>query len=138
MEPESKISTPPERLEAAAAPPQEGQSEWEAFIAGKETAARFLKKVSTGPVTLPDPEIRKRFVNALLTAPERAARLLLLLQNSSKYGETVTRIVLELTELFIQRLQIVSAADQLDAETFRDRIAGWLSPSTIVPSNRST
>jgi hypothetical protein len=109
-------------------------SPWEAFLTGKKAPAdRFLTKMGTGAITVPDSTTRVRFAETIANKPARIARLIELLRASTASSDTIRRIVDGLAAASITRLSGVSFPEPLDSDIFRDVIACWVSSISKKP-----
>jgi hypothetical protein len=125
--PTSTTPRTPAKPLAAEASPAVVVSPWEEYLTGKKVPAdHFLAKMGKGVITIPDDTTRHRFAEALATKQDRIDRLVLLLQASTKFGDTIHRIVGEFAEAGIKRLGVVSFPEQLDATTFYHAVSSWL------------
>ena len=100
---------------------------WEDYLTGRKVPAnKFLAKMEKGAITIPDEAARLRFAKAFLEKPDRTARLILLLQASHKFGDTIRRIVVAFAEAGIEQLNVVSFEESLDAAAFGSAVRSWL------------
>jgi hypothetical protein len=123
----TKLTSPP----VSEKHPTEISSTWEKYLTGKKTPVdSLLSKVEADRVkygiTIPDEATKARFAEALVTNPERIARLLALLQACASCRDSVRQIVMDLSEISIKRLGIISFPDPLNAVGFRIAISSWL------------
>ncbi len=98
----------------------------EGVISTLDQTTGKAKKKKTHRVIRPDDRARDQFADALVAAPDRVERLLLLLQASASTSDTMRRIVMELTEAGNKRLGIISLPEGLDATAFSQAVSSWL------------
>ncbi|HKP02117.1 MAG TPA: hypothetical protein VJU77_02045 [Chthoniobacterales bacterium] len=101
-------------------------SPWEAFIVGKGSADKFLKKMGEGAITIPNAEVLARVAEAIAQKPKRLPRLIGLLQASTTARETIRLIVIQCAEHTIRRLDLIPITDSLSRQEFAGAVDAWL------------
>jgi hypothetical protein len=136
-EPTTALLSPPltpAQPSATEASPAVAVSPWEEYLIGKKVSAdRFLTQMGKSVNTMPDDTTRHRFAEALAAKPERVSRLILLLQASVVFSDTLRCIVVEFAEAGIKRLGVVSFPEQLDAIAFHRAVSSWLTGISKKP-----
>ncbi|RIK30034.1 MAG: hypothetical protein DCC55_37585 [Chloroflexi bacterium] len=84
------------------------------------------RKHKTGKVRTPDDAERVAFVDALISQPSRVDRQLALVMEASASGESMLKIVMDLTEAWIRRLDTITIPEPLDTEGYTKAVASWL------------
>ncbi|MFP4438379.1 MAG: hypothetical protein ACLFVO_14135 [Chloroflexaceae bacterium] len=84
------------------------------------------KKQKTNKVIIPDAATKNRFAEELATKPNRIDRFVLLLQASVTYDDTIRRIVGDIAEIAIKKLNVIAFPETLDTVNFSGAVESWL------------
>lgn len=149
MDPSKTESQPPTALSPSVSP-------WTTYFTGKKMGPdAVFKQVdrvtdqvdhSSGKpvrkkirrIIRPDESERNEIVEALLAQPDRIERLLLMLHAAASASDAIRGIVMELTEIGLVRLGVLSSTEQLDETSFGQAASSWLAGTTEGPLHRST
>jgi hypothetical protein len=131
--PDRLSSNKPSKRQPSHVPPQletsaqiNSSSLWVAFlVAEKQNTDDFLARVEMHALTIPDDTVRQQFAQALFDKPERVARVVEMLQASTRYSETVRRVVLMLAETGVHH-NLRSGHNDFDVSTFHEAVSQWL------------
>lgn len=109
----------------------EGAYPWVRYLTGKKTSPTvFLRKMESAVhktgISLPDDAVKAQFAEALLTKPDRIARLLDLFQTCGAFGDTLQRIILDFAKATIDRFGIAAVGKATDKNDFKVAVSSWL------------
>lgn len=101
---------------------------WLDFLADdKASAKKFIGSMRKGAIRVPDAVARETFAQALVAAPGRMKRLLALMRESARAGDTISGIVFELAEAGIRHINGLQLPATPNEETgYEAGVRAWL------------